>query len=100
MALELSVWSWVKREPATHSLALTPPFSRAMLNLHLQAAEQELVKIIPLVVDLQVALGRRPASECSKQNGFFSQEDHPSVSREHAIVKIDANQRVGGFSVP
>jgi hypothetical protein len=71
-----------------------------MLNLHLQAAEQELVKIISLAVDLQVALGRRPASECSRQNGFFAQEDHPSISREHAMLRIDTNQRVGGYSVP
>ena len=65
-----------------------------MRNLHLQAAERELVKIIPLVFDLQVVLGRRPASECSKQNGFFAQENHSSISREHAMLKIDANQRV------
>ena len=70
-----------------------------MLNLHLQAVEKELVKIIPLVADLQVALGRRPASECSKQNGFFAQEEHSSVSREHAILKIDADQRVRRCSV-
>jgi len=69
-----------------------------MFYLHLQAAEQGLVKIIPLQVDLQVAFGRRPASECSTQNGFFAQEDHSSISREHAILKVDANQRVGGSS--
>lgn len=69
-----------------------------MLNLHLQAVEQELVKIIPLVVDSQVVLGRRPAAECSKQNGFFAKEDYPSISREHAILKTDANKRVGGCS--
>jgi len=69
-----------------------------MLHLHLQATEQELVKIIPLSVDKQVALGRRPASDCSTQNGFFAQEDHSSISREHAILKVDANQRVGGSS--
>ena len=71
-----------------------------MLNLHLQAAEQELVKIISLVVDLQVALGRRTASECSRHNGFFAREDHPTISRDHATLRIDANQRVGGYSVP
>lgn len=71
-----------------------------MFNLHLQAAEQELVKIISLDSHLQVTLGRRPASECSRQNGFFPQEDNPSISREHAMLKIDANQRVGGYSTP
>ena len=70
-----------------------------MLNLHLQAAEQELVKIISLDFHLQVTLGRRPASECSRHNGFFPQEDHPSISREHAMLKIDTNQRVGAQSV-
>lgn len=69
-----------------------------MFNLHLQAAEQELVKIISLDSHLQVTLGRRATSECSRQNGFFPKEDHPSISREHAVLKIDANQRVGGYS--
>src|SRR5258708_38738086 len=87
----------LKREPATLwvNSSLTASSPRAMLNLHLQAAERELVKIIPLVFDLQVVLGRRPASECSKQNGFFAQENHSSISREHAILKIDTDQQVG-----
>ena len=71
-----------------------------MLNLHLQAAEQEFVKIISLAIKLQVTLGRRPASECSRQNGFFAQEDHPSISRKHAMLGFDTDQQVGGYSVP
>ncbi len=81
-------------------LAITSSFPRAMFNLHLQAAEQDLVKIISLDSHLQVTLGRRPASECSRQNGFFPQEDNPSISREHATLQIDANQQVCGYSVP